>query len=133
MRYAVCSAGPRRISDIASSPMARARAAFKVGDDEVSIAKAARRFLAEQDRMEELVGRIFAGHLRSIVGALTVEGIIKERDRVAQEVKDGSHADPALALFASASPSAVVRSACAAASARIRTACASASASVVFR
>src|SRR5215472_13966152 len=92
MRYAVCSAGPRRVSDIASSPMARARAAFKVGDDEVSIANAARRFLAEQDRMEELVGRIFAGHLRSIVGALTVEEIIKERDRVAQEVKDGSHA-----------------------------------------
>jgi flotillin len=71
----------------------RAVAAFKVGDDEVSVANAARRFLAEQDRMEELVGRIFAGHLRSIVGALTVEEIIKERDRVAQEVKDGSHAE----------------------------------------
>jgi flotillin len=71
----------------------RAVAAFKVGDDEVSIANAARRFLAEQDRMEELVGRIFAGHLRSIIGGLTVEEIIKERDRVAQEVKDGSHAE----------------------------------------
>jgi flotillin len=71
----------------------RAVAAFKVGDDEVSIANAARRFLAEQDRMEELVGRIFAGHLRSIVGGLTVEEIIKERDRVGQEVKDGSHGE----------------------------------------
>jgi flotillin len=41
----------------------RAVAVFKVGDDPVSIANAARRFLAEQDRMEELAGRIFAGHL----------------------------------------------------------------------
>ena len=71
----------------------RAVAAFKVGDDPVSIANAARRFLAEQDRMEVLVGRVFAGHLRSIIGGLTVEQIIRERDRVAQEVKDGSHGE----------------------------------------
>ena len=71
----------------------RAVAAFKVGDDSVSIANAARRFLSEQDRMETLVGRVFAGHLRSIVGGLTVEQIIRERDRVAQEIKDGSHAE----------------------------------------
>jgi flotillin len=71
----------------------RAVAVFKVGDDPVSIANAARRFLTEQDRMEILVGRIFAGHLRSIVGGLTVEQIIRERDRVAQEVKDGSHGE----------------------------------------
>ena len=69
----------------------RAVAVFKVGDDSASIANAARRFLAEQNRMEELCGRIFAGHLRSIVGSLTVEEIIRERDKVAQEVKDGSH------------------------------------------
>jgi flotillin len=71
----------------------RAVAAFKVGDDQASIANAARRFLSAQDRMEVLVGRVFAGHLRSIVGGLTVEQIIRERDRVAQEVKDGSHAE----------------------------------------
>ncbi|WP_330318776.1 SPFH domain-containing protein [Streptomyces platensis] len=71
----------------------RAVAVFKVGDDQTSIANAARRFLAEQTTMEELVGRIFAGHLRSIVGGLTVEQIIRERDRVAQEVKDGSHSE----------------------------------------
>jgi uncharacterized membrane protein YqiK len=71
----------------------RAVAVFKVGDDQASIANAARRFLTEQDRMEILVGRIFAGHLRSIVGGLTVEQIIRERDRVAQEVKDGSHGE----------------------------------------
>ncbi|WP_405620606.1 SPFH domain-containing protein [Streptomyces sp. NBC_01511] len=71
----------------------RAVTVFKVGDDAVSIANAARRFLAEQDKMEELVGRIFAGHLRSIIGGLTVEQIIRERDRVAQEVKAGSHSE----------------------------------------
>lgn len=71
----------------------RAVAVFKVGDDQTSIANAARRFLDEQATMEELVGRIFAGHLRSIVGGLTVEQIIRERDRVAQEVKDGSHSE----------------------------------------
>jgi len=71
----------------------QAVAAFKIGDDEASIANAARRFLTEQNRLEELVGRIFAGHLRSIVGALTVEELIRERDRVAQEVKDGSHGE----------------------------------------
>jgi flotillin len=61
--------------------------------DQASIANAARRFLSEQDRMEILVGRVFAGHLRSIIGGLTVEQIIRERDRVAQEVKDGSHGE----------------------------------------
>jgi flotillin len=71
----------------------RAVAAFKVGDDFTSIANAARRFLSEQDKMETLVGRVFAGHLRSIIGGLTVEQIIRERDRVAQEIKDGSHAE----------------------------------------
>src|ERR1017187_7464004 len=71
----------------------RAVAAFKIGDDPASIANAARRFLSEQDRMEILVGRGVAGHLRSIIGGLTVEQIIRERDRVAQEVKDGSHAE----------------------------------------
>jgi uncharacterized membrane protein YqiK len=71
----------------------RAVTAFKVGDDTASIANAARRFLSEQDRMEVLVGRVFAGHLRSIIGGLTVEQIIRERDRVAQEVKDGSHSE----------------------------------------
>lgn len=71
----------------------RAVAVFKVGDDAVSIANAARRFLSEQAQMEELVGRIFAGHLRSIVGGLTVEQIIRERSRVSQEVIAGSHGE----------------------------------------
>jgi len=71
----------------------RAVAIFKIGDDGGSIANAARRFLGEQAQMDELCGRIFAGHLRSIIGSLTVEEIIRERDKVAQEVKDGSHTE----------------------------------------
>jgi uncharacterized membrane protein YqiK len=71
----------------------RAVSVFKVGDDPGLIANAARRFLSEQDQVENLVGRVFAGHLRSIVGGLTVEQIIRERDRVAQEIKDSSHSE----------------------------------------
>ena len=68
----------------------RAVIAFKVGDDNDSIANAGRRFLDDQDAMTELVGRIFAGHLRSIVGSMTVEDIIRERQKLASEVLDAS-------------------------------------------
>jgi len=64
--------------------------AFKVGDDAESIANAGRRFLDDQRSMPELVGRIFAGHLRSIVGSMTVEDIIRERQKLASEVLDAS-------------------------------------------
>jgi regulator of protease activity HflC (stomatin/prohibitin superfamily) len=40
-----------------------------------------------------LVGRIIAGHLRSIIGALTVEEIIRERDLVARKVREGRHGE----------------------------------------
>src|SRR3984893_16446486 len=65
-------------------------AVFKVGDDNASIANAARRFLDQQQGMERLTSQVLAGHLRSIVGGLTVEEIIGDRNRVAQEVKSAS-------------------------------------------
>lgn len=68
----------------------RAVIAFKVGDDSESIANAGRRFLQDQKFMPMLVGRIFAGHLRSIVGSMTVEEIIRERQRLASEILDAS-------------------------------------------
>jgi flotillin len=68
----------------------RAVIAFKVGDDNDSIANAGRRFLDDQDAMTELVGRIFAGHLRSVVGSMTVEDIIRERQKLASQVLDAS-------------------------------------------
>jgi flotillin len=68
----------------------RAVIAFKVGNDEESIVNAGQRFLSDQDQMTVLTGRIFAGHLRSIVGSMTVEEIVTERQKLAGEVLDGS-------------------------------------------
>jgi flotillin len=68
----------------------RAVIAFKVGNDTESIISAAQRFLSDQDQMAILTGRIFAGHLRSIIGSMTVEQIIRERQKLATEVLDGS-------------------------------------------
>src|SRR5829696_8503084 len=49
---------------------------FKVGDDYVSIANAARRFLDQQQQMDARVHNVFAGHLRAIVGNMTLEEMI---------------------------------------------------------
>jgi flotillin len=68
----------------------RAVIAFKVGNDEESIVNAGQRFLSDQDQMSILTGRIFAGHLRSIIGSMTVEEIVTERQKLATEVLDGS-------------------------------------------
>ena len=68
----------------------RAVIAFKVGNDAESIVNAGQRFLSDQSQMSVLTGRIFAGHLRSIIGSMTVEQIIKERQKLASEVLDGS-------------------------------------------
>jgi uncharacterized membrane protein YqiK len=68
----------------------RAVIAFKVGQDSESIVNAGQRFLSDQDQMSVLTGRIFAGHLRSIVGSMTVEEIVTERQKLATEVLDGS-------------------------------------------
>jgi flotillin len=68
----------------------RAVIAFKVGNDPESIINAGQRFLSDQDQMSILTGRIFAGHLRSIIGSMTVEEIVTERQKLATEVLDGS-------------------------------------------
>src|SRR5437016_11673305 len=69
--------------------------AFKVGNDDESIINAGQRFLSDQDQMSTLTGRIFAGHLRSIVGSMTVEEIVTERQKLASEVLDGSKGEMA--------------------------------------
>jgi len=71
----------------------RAVIAFKVGNDDESIVNAGQRFLSDQDQMSILTGRIFAGHLRSIIGSMTVEEIVTERQKLASEVLDGSKAE----------------------------------------
>ncbi|MFJ2199241.1 SPFH domain-containing protein [Streptomyces violaceusniger] len=69
--------------------------AFKVGNDTESIVNAGQRFLSDQEQMAVLTGRIFAGHLRSIIGSMTVEEIITERQKLATEVLDTSKAEMA--------------------------------------
>jgi len=64
--------------------------AFKVGNDTESIVNASQRFLSDQSQMSVLTGRIFSGHLRSIIGSMTVEEIVTERQKLASEVLDGS-------------------------------------------
>lgn len=68
----------------------RAVIAFKVANDPESIANAAQRFLSDQAQMSALTGRIFAGHLRSIIGSMTVEDIVQKRQVLAQEILDAS-------------------------------------------
>src|ERR1700690_1176536 len=69
--------------------------AFKVGNDEESIVNAGQRFLSDKEQMSVLTGGIFAGHLRSIIGSMTVEEIVTERQKLASEVLDGSKAEMA--------------------------------------
>jgi uncharacterized membrane protein YqiK len=75
--------------------LVKAVIAFKVGSDMASISAAAQRFLSNQSQMDELTGQIFAGHLRSIVGSMTVEDIIRERQRLAQQVLEASETEMA--------------------------------------
>lgn len=70
--------------------VAKAVCAFKVATDEQSIINAGQRFLSDQDQMPTLVGQIFAGHLRSIIGSMTVEDIVRNRQALATEVLDAS-------------------------------------------
>src|SRR5438270_11345989 len=63
---------------------------FKVGDDYVSIANAARRFLDQQGQMELRVHNVFVGHLRAIVGNMTVEEMILDREKLTQLTRESS-------------------------------------------
>lgn len=63
---------------------------YKVGDDYASIANAARRFLDQQDKMDVRITNVFAGHLRAIIGSLTVEEIIRERDKLTEATRAAS-------------------------------------------
>ncbi|HEY0561378.1 MAG TPA: SPFH domain-containing protein [Frankiaceae bacterium] len=73
----------------------RAVIAFKVADDPGSISNAARRFQDDQRQMSTLVGRIFSGHLRSIIGSMTVESIIRDQQRLGEAILDASKGEMA--------------------------------------
>jgi len=63
---------------------------YKVGDDFVSIANSARRFLDQQDKMDAKAHQLFAGHLRSIVGSLTIEDMLHNREALTAQVRQSS-------------------------------------------
>jgi uncharacterized membrane protein YqiK len=63
---------------------------YKVGDDYASIANSARRFLDQQDRMDDKTHSLFAGHLRSIVGSLTIEDMLHNREALTAQVRQSS-------------------------------------------
>ncbi|MQA02894.1 MAG: flotillin family protein [Streptosporangiales bacterium] len=63
---------------------------YKVGDDFVSIANAARRFLDQQKQMDETIHELFTGHLRSIIGNLTVEDLLLNREQLTSEIRSSS-------------------------------------------
>ncbi len=62
--------------------------AFKVADDKPSISNAARRFL-EQDEatLISTIHELFAGHLRSIVGGLSVEDMLHNRESLTMAIR----------------------------------------------
>ena len=62
---------------------------YKVGDDYRSIANAARRFLDRPaQELESKVQNVFVGHLRAIAGSMTVEEMISDQDKFAQQVRE---------------------------------------------
>src|SRR5450759_2927784 len=62
---------------------------YKVGDDYRSIANTARRFLDRPaQELESKVQNVFVGHLRAIAGSMTVEEMISDQDKFAQQVRE---------------------------------------------
>ncbi len=69
-------------------------AQIKVASDDVSIRTAAERFLSKtRAEIINVAHETLAGHLRAIIGTLTVEQIYRERDVFAQSVQDVSGSD----------------------------------------
>src|SRR5438045_9086482 len=63
---------------------------YKIADDSQSIANAARRFLEQEEQMDVKVHNVFAGHLRSIVGTMTLEDLIRNRDAHTRATRESS-------------------------------------------
>src|SRR5262249_34850389 len=63
---------------------------YKIADDFQSIANAARRFLDQQDHMDIKVHRVFAGHRGSIIGNMTVEDLIRNREQLTRATRESS-------------------------------------------
>ncbi|GAB4264782.1 MAG: flotillin family protein [Candidatus Promineifilaceae bacterium] len=71
-------------------------AQVKIGSDENSIRTAAIQFLSKtQDEIQHVAHETLAGHLRAILGTLTVEQLYKDREAFAQKVQEVSGDDMA--------------------------------------
>jgi len=71
-------------------------AQVKIKGDEVSIRTAAEQFLSKSaTEVKNVAHETLAGHLRAILGTMTVEEIYKDRDAFAQRVQDVSTVDMA--------------------------------------
>lgn len=69
-------------------------AQVKIGSDDVSIVTAAEQFLSKKvDQIKNIALQTLEGHLRGILGTLTVEEIYKDRDKFAQRVQEVSALD----------------------------------------
>lgn len=69
-------------------------AQVKIKGDEVSIATAAEQFLSKSmDEIRNVALQTLEGHLRAILGTMTVEEIYKDRDAFAQRVQEVAAAD----------------------------------------
>jgi flotillin len=69
-------------------------AQIKVAGDDVSIRTAAEQFLSmDRQQIMHVAHETLAGHLRAILGTMTVEEIYKDRDAFAQQVNEHSGVD----------------------------------------
>jgi len=69
-------------------------AQIKVKNDDVSIATAVEQFLTKSSgQLVEIARQTLEGHLRAIIGTISVEEIIRNRDVFAQKVQEVSAAD----------------------------------------
>lgn len=63
---------------------------FKIGDTYAEIANAARRFRGQENVIMNQVNSIFDGHLRAIVGNMTMEKLLVDRDELRDNVRHAS-------------------------------------------
>src|ERR671918_202719 len=69
-------------------------ATFKIGRDVESLRNAAERFLeARDEQVDSIVKNVLEGSLRSIVGTLTIEELIMDRQKLLQQVQDSAKGD----------------------------------------
>ncbi len=65
----------------------------KIADDEDSIRQAAQRFLDSQAKIPDIVRNVMEGSLRTIIGQLTVDELIRDRELFASRVQEVANGD----------------------------------------